>query len=167
MVISDKTKEAIYQLVAQCFEENRWADRAVSVLGVEFACVQASKLLHYHVAHLYPAISDTLGEKCLERYNISVEYGATPEGKDNYSSVKEIIDGFRDRAIYFQSMLIAASKIAFDQSDINIFVDIGHVLEDFNEIVEQLILLSDKISFYGNDITGFDHDIPDFWILGE
>ena len=167
MIVSNKTQEAVLQLIAKCFEENRWADRAVSVLGVQFACNQTAQLLHHQIAHLYPAISDTLGEKCLERYNIPIVYGATPEGAENYNSVKEIIDGFRDRAIDFQSMLIAASKIAFGQDDIHVFVDIGDVLEDFNKIVEQLILLSDKIAYYGSDTMGFDHDITSFWILGE
>lgn len=167
MIVSEQTQKAVTELISQCFKENRWADRAVSVLGVNFACNKTSELLHHHVAHLYPAISDNLGHQCLERYNISVVYGATPEGAENYSSVKEIIDGFKDKAIDFQSMLIAASKIAFSQNDIHVFVNIGNILKDFNIVVEQLILLSDKINMYGNDIMAFDHDIDGFWILGE
>lgn len=167
MIVSERTQEAILELIAKCFEENRWADRAVSVLGVQFACNQTANLLHHHIAHLYPAISDQIGEKCLERYNIPIIYGATPKGDENYSSVREIIDNFKDRAIDFQSMLIMASQIAFTQNDIHIFVDINEILKDFNNIVEQLILLSDKIVNYGNNIMAFDHDITDFWILGE
>ena len=167
MIVSIKTQEAVMALIAKCFEENRWADRAVSVLGVKFACNQSSKLLHQYVAHLYPDISDQLGEKCLERYNISVVYGETPKGAEEYNNVSAIINGFRDRAIDFQSMLIAASKIAFAQDDIHVFSDIIDILKDFNKVVEQLILLSDKIGFYGSDAMSFDHDITDFWILGE
>ena len=40
------------------------------------------------------------------------------------------------------------------------------MLEDFNEIVEQAILLSDKISIYGTN-PSFDRHIDGFWILGK
>ena len=83
------------------------------------------------------------------------------------SGVKQIIDGFKDHAIDFQSMLIASCKIAMDNNDLHIFADLNDVLEDFNNIVEQTILLSDKIKMYGSNVMAFDHDISTFWILGE
>ena len=42
------------------------------------------------------------------------------------------------------------------------------MLEDVNEVVEQVILLRDKMEVYGEDQIGaYDHDVPDFWILKE
>lgn len=58
MNVSENTINILYQLIEQCFVENRVLDRAVSVLGVEFAMNNTASLVHQHMAHLYPMISD-------------------------------------------------------------------------------------------------------------
>lgn len=168
MNVSENTINILYQLIEQCFIENRKLDRLVSVLGVEFAMNNTAKLIHEHMAHLYPNISDEIGEKCLERYNISVEYGATPEGKDNYLSIEDIIDTLELRAIDFQNMLIGACKAIQLNGDIQVYVDLLDILEEYNPVVEQVILLKDKLNLYGNNYASFDAHIKEhFWILGD
>lgn len=168
MNVSENTINILYQLIEQSFVENRVLDRAVSVLGVEFAMNNTASLVHQHMAHLYPMISDEIGEKCLERYNISVEYGATPEGKENYLSVEDIINMLESRAIDFQNMLIGACKAIQENGDIHVYADLLDILEDFNPIVEQVILLKDKLKLYGNNYASFDAHIKEyFWILGD
>ena len=73
-LVSKPTQEALMEFVKQCFAMNRFLDRAVSVLGVKFAMNQLADLVHHELAHAYPNLSDTAGEKCLEAYNISVIY---------------------------------------------------------------------------------------------
>ena len=168
MNISETTKNVLYEIIKQCFVENRKFDRMVSVLGVKFACNKSANLIHHGIAHLFPAISDTIGEKCLERYNIDVIYGETPDGAETFGSVGEIINEMERRIIVFQAMLMGACSIAQENKDINIYADMLDVLKDFNVIVEQAILLKDKYGFYGEEnIMAFDHDIDDFWILGK
>lgn len=168
MNVSQSTIKALYDLIGECFQYNRWFDRWVSILGVNFACNQASLLIHHNIAHFYPALSDKIGERCLERYNIPVEYAATDEGKQNYNSVTDMIGQAEAKVIDFQNMFVAVIKIAKDNEDINVYADLLDMLKHYNIIVEQLILLNDKIGHYGESETmKFDHDIDTFWIIGE
>ena len=167
MNVSETTQKALMEIIKQCFIENRKFDRLVSVLGVKFACNNMAGLIHQGIAHYFPNLSDQIGELCLERYNISVEYGATPEGTEDYQSVTEIMQVLEDRILDFQTMFIGVEKIAFENNDLQVFADLSKLLEGYNQIVEQAILINDKMGLYGeNRITAMDKDITDsFWIL--
>lgn len=165
MIVSKQTVDALYELIKQCFVENRLLDRCVSVLGVKFACNQSAELIHKGIAHYFPALSDKIGESTLERYNIPVVYGETPSGAEDYFSVAEIIHIVNQRVIDFQSMMMGVCRIALDNNDIHVYANLIELLRGVNLIVEQTILLSDKIDLYGDNITAFDHDVKDFWIL--
>ena len=160
-IISEATKSAVTELIAQCFVENRMLDRMVSVLGVKFVYNQTADHIHHGMAHLYPVLADEIGEKCLERYNIPVIYGATPAGNQDYSSVKEIIYAVRDRAINFQNMLIGACKIAQDNNDYHALADLLDILEkDSNgEDIKIYDTFSGVLSGQHKDI--FDTYFPD------
>lgn len=165
MIVSEATQKALTEIIGQCFRENRYLDRLVSVLGVKFAYNNTADLIHHGIAHYFPALSDEIGEKCLERYNIPVYYEATPSGGQDYASVNEIIKDLEERMIDFQSALMGVCRIAQDNGDIHVYVDMLDMLEDFNEIVEQAILLSDKIDVYGTNPSFDAHIGQHFWIL--
>lgn len=166
MIVSENTIQAVTDLIRMCFEQNRAFDRMVSVLGVDFACNNSAELIHKNIAHAFPALADDFGAKCLERYNISVKYGETPAAEKDYSSVEEIIAEMRDRSLDFQIALMGACKISFENNDIHVYSDLLDILRGYNDIVEQLILLYDKIKAYGNNVMAFDHDIAMFWVMG-
>ena len=167
MNVTEKTIEALYALITECFKQNRFLDRFVSVLGVEFACNQAANLIHHNIAHYFPVLSDNVGERTLERYNITVKYGATPAGEQEYTSVTEMMQILEDDMIAFQNIYMGVMKIAWNNDDLQVYTDLGDLLEGVNRMVEQAILLNDKIKYYGEDkIMSFDHDIDKFWILG-
>lgn len=165
MIVSEATQKALTEIIGQCFRENRYLDRLVSVLGVKFAYNNTADLIHHGIAHYFPALADQIGEKCLERYNIPVYYEATPSGGQDYSSVNEIIKDLEERMIDFQSALMGVCRIAQDNGDIHVYVDMLDMLEDFNEIVEQAILLSDKIDAYNGSISYDAHIKEHFWLL--
>lgn len=166
LIISERTNAALQELIRECFQCNRNADRWVSVLGVDLVCPQAAKLLHQHVAHYFPAVADVIGEKTLERYNISVAYGETKPPIEPEKNIIDIATKFEEMGLDFQSMLMATIKIAFEENDFHVYADLLDILAEYNKIVEQLILVKDKAERY-SDVMSFDHDIPDFWILGE
>lgn len=166
-LVSKLTQEALMEFVKQCFAMNRFLDRAVSVLGVKFAMNQLADLVHHGLAHAYPNLSDTAGEKCLEAYNISVIYGETPRGDEDYSTVSECIRAINKRTIDFQTLTMGVCKIAHDNNDLQVYADMLDILKKVNEYVTQTILLEDKIEVYGNNIAAYDHDVKDFWILKE
>lgn len=168
MIVSQNTQNALMEIIAQCFWENRKIDRMVSVLGVDLVCPNAANKIHHQIAHYFPQLSDLIGEKCLERYNISVLYGETPNGIENYNTAIELLDVLQKYVLDFQIMLMGVCKIAQENNDFHVYVDLMDLLGDYNKIVEQVILLNDKIHQYGEDrICSFDHDIDTFWILGE
>lgn len=166
MNVSQNTIEACYELIKQCFQNNRRLDRLVSVMGVKFAMNNTAELLHVGYAHKFPQISDEIGHKCLEAYNIDVEYGATEEGKQDYASFGEMIQIVEDISIDFQNMLSKAIMIAQENQDINVYVELVAILKEFNPLVEQAILLNDKVKLYGDALYSFDSHIKEnFWIL--
>lgn len=168
MIVSKETQDALMALIKQCFIENRKFDRMVSLLGVNYACNKSSSYIHQGIAHYFPQLSDRIGELTLERYNIPIIYGETPKGDEQYNSATSIIGEMEKRIIDFQTMLMGVCKIAFDHNDINVYTDLLELLRDYNKIVEQIILIKDKIDYYGEDkLMSFDHDFSDFWILGE
>lgn len=164
-LVSKSTQEALMEFVKQCFVMNRFLDRAVSVLGVKFAMNQLADLVHHGLAHAYPNLSDTAGEKCLEAYNISVIYGETPRGDEDYSTVSECIRAINKRTIDFQTLTMGVCKIAYNNNDLQVYADMLDILKKVNEYVTQTILLEDKIEVYGNNIAAYDHDAPSFFFL--
>ena len=168
MIVSNNTQSALMELIKQCFILNRAMDRCVSVLGVKFACNKSANLIHHGIAHWPLSLADEIGSKCLERYNISVLYGETPSGIENYNRASDIIAEVERRVIDFQTMFMGVCKIALDNNDIHVYADLLDMLEDVNEVVEQVVLLNDKMALYGEDrIMAYDHDIDHFWILKE
>lgn len=166
MNVSQETINSIFEIVSRSFFINRKLDRIVSVLGVKFALNQIADKIHIGISHLVPIISDQVGERCLERYNITVEYGATPDGKEDFDSAMEIFQTVEDMILYYQNMFIGAMKIAFEKNDIHVFSDLSVILQEVNKIAEQVILLNDKAKSYGEGrLILMDSDIDKFWIL--
>lgn len=166
MNVSQQTIDAIYEVINQCFQLNRFCDSLVSVLGVKFAMNNTSDKVHHTICHFPPKLSDSVSETCLERYNIIVEYGETKRERSDYTSVEEIISTLETRLIEFQNMYIGAMKIAFENNDLHIYSELNKFIEELNKIVGQSILLKDKIGFYGEENSmNFDHDIDTFWTL--
>ena len=168
MMVSKPTQDAIFELIKAAYSANRFLDRCVSVLNVKFAMNQTANLIHRGIAHWFPALSDKIGEQTLERYNISVIYGETPSGAEDYNRASDIIAEVERRVIDFQTMFMGVCKIALENNDIHVYADLLDILEGVNEITEQVILLRDKMEVYCEDrINAYDHDVPDFWILKE
>lgn len=168
MNVSKATQEALMEIITQCFVTNRKLDRLVSILGVKLVCNRLAGLIHEGIAHRFLAISDEIGEKCLERYNIPVEYGATPEGKEDYTGITQVAQALEDYVVEFHNMFIGANKIAFENNDLHVFADLQDMMEDINEIVEQCLLINDKAKLYGDDrAMQMDKAAYDFWILKE
>lgn len=167
MLVTQNTVNAVTELIGECFKMNRHLDRLVSVLGTKFAYNQTADLVHHGIAHAFPVWADKLGSECLERYNIPVYYAATPEGAQDYDTVIDIIKDLEKVVIEFQAMMMACAKITFENNDIHIYVDLLDLLEDVNKVVEEVVLMSDKIDNYGDNPSYDAHIKNNFWILRE
>ena len=165
MNVTQNTIDALYELITEAFKMNRWLDRWVSVLGVKFAMNNTAQLCHkVGFAHYYPTLSDAIGDSCLERYNVDVQYGATPEGKEDYNDPKSMIIQLRDKVLEFQTLYMGAMKIAFENNDFHVYTALSEQMEDLSLRSEEAILMVDKLSIY-NDMGSYDAHIKDyFWV---
>ena len=66
----------------------------------------------------------------------------------------------------FQNVFMGALKVAIENNDYLVVVELNELLREVNKIVEQIILIRDKAELYGDNYTAFDHDIPSFFYLG-
>lgn len=167
MNVSESTVRAIHELNGSCFQMNRYWDATVSILGVSYVCATASKMIHEYIAHWYPHIADVINEKCLENFNIVAYYPATSAGDVAYDNLQDMMEQMLDRTITFQNEVMAVRKIANDNQDYHIVVELDGVLTEVNEQVGQMLLINDKAQQYGSDYTSFDKDFPTFFPLAD
>lgn len=168
MNVTKETKEAVQLLISQSYINNAKIDRMKSVLLADLAYNETSDVIHKYIAHYFSnGIGDDLSEKCLERYNISVIFGGIPVMDKQYSSVEEVLNELLEIVIDFQNQLSMCIKIAMENMDKQIATDLLSFNVGYNNIVDQCILLVDKIKLY-KDNPSFDAHLKDhFFILGD
>lgn len=72
----------------------------------------------------------------------------------------------RDRTLEFQNMFMGCIMIVQQNQDIQCYVDLLDMLKEYNKIVEQTILMVDKLELYGDGMASYDAHIKEhFWIL--
>lgn len=166
MNITQPTKDVVMEMVHECFVANSKVDRMQSILNAKFAYIDTANLIHHDIAHAY---SGTFGDgiaETIEKYNIPIEYGNIPHATEDYESVERVITALLDLVIDFQNKLNQCTKITMDNMDLHVYSELLELIEKHNKIVEQVILLNDKIKLY-KDNPAFDVHINHFWFLGE
>lgn len=166
-IITDETKIALQEMVDASFVMTSLVDRMQSVLDATFSYNQTARLIHHGLAHLYSGyFADWIAYLGLQGYDISVDYGNVPRANKTYGSVKELMYDLLDLVIEYQTKLNGCYKIAFSGNDFHVCADLTDIIKEHNDVLRQLILLCNKIDAYG-DNPAYDHDVSDFWILGE
>lgn len=168
MNITAPTKSAVQELITQCYIDNARIDRMKSVLLADLSYNETADVVHKYIAHYFSnGIGDDLSEKCLERYNISVVFGGIPVMDKQYNTVEEVLNELLEIVIDFQNQLSMCIKIAMENMDKQIVSDLLSFNVYYNNIVDQCILLVDKIKLY-KDNPSFDAHLKDhFFILGD
>jgi len=162
--ITQATIDAVQEMIKQSFLCNSMVDRLKSVLGVELAYNNTANKIHTGIAHAFPVqLGDSLGD-LLEGYNQSVIYGGLPTQDKIYLTAKDALYDLLDIVLDYQNKLNKCAMIAFENMDIHTYSGLIKIIEGYSPIVEQSILLVDKINLYKED-PSFDHDIDKFWIL--
>ena len=162
--ITQPTIDAVQEMIKESFLCNAKIDRLKSTLGVDLAYNNTANKIHIGIAHHFPIQEgDALGD-LLEGYNQSVIYGDIPKQDKTYDTAKEALDDLLDIVVDYQNKLNKCSMIAFENMDTHTYIGILAVVNGFSKIVEQCILLVDKINLYKDD-PSFDHDVDKFWIL--
>lgn len=167
MNVSDNTIKALHELNGRCFAMNRFWDATVSILGVTYVCPTASKLIHEHIAHWYPHVADLINERCLENFNIVAYYPATPAGDVSYGGLQDMMEQMLQKTLTFQNEVMAVRKVASDNGDFLVVVELDKILLMVNEQFAQMLLINDKAEQYGDNYTSFDKDFPTFFPLAD
>ena len=162
--ITQDTINAVQEMVKESFLANAKVDRLKSTLGVDLAYNNTANKIHLGIAHAFPVqLGDSLGD-LLEGYNQSIVYGNIPIQDKTYDNAKDALDDLLEITLDYQNKLNKCAMIAFENSDIHTYSGIIEIIRGYSKIVEQCILLVDKINLYKED-PSFDHDIDKFWIL--
>ena len=162
--ITQPTIEAVQEMIVQSFLSNAKIDRLKSTLGVDLAYNNTANKIHLGIAHAFPVqLGDALGD-LLEGYNQSVVYGNIPIQNKTYVNAKDALDDLLEIVLEYQNKLNKCSMIAFENMDVHTYSGLINIINGYSKIVEQCILLVDKINLYRED-PSFDHDIDKFWIL--
>lgn len=162
--ITQGTIDAVLEMVKQSFLCNAMIDRLKSNLGVDLAYNNTANKIHIGIAHAFPIqLGDALGD-LLEGYNQSVIYGDIPIQNKTYYTAEEALTDLLDIVIDYQNKLNKCAMIAFENMDIHTYSGLIEIINGYSKIVEQSILLVDKIKLYKLD-PSFDTDIETFWIL--
>ena len=162
--ITQPTIDAIQEMIRESFICNAKIDRLKSTLGVDLAYNNTANKIHLDIAHAFPVqLGDSLGD-LIEGYNQSVVYGNIPIQDKTYVNAKDALDDLLDIVIDYQNKLNKCTMVAFENVDIHTYGGLIDIVKGYSKIVEQCILLVDKINLYKED-PSFDHDIDKFWIL--
>ena len=162
--ITQPTIEAVQEMIVQSFLSNAKIDRLKSTLGVDLAYNNTANKIHLGIAHAFPVqLGDALGD-LLEGYNQSVIYGNIPIQDKTYVNAKDALEDLLEIVLEYQNKLNKCSMIAFENMDVHTYSGLINIINGYSKIVEQCILLVDKINLYRED-PSFDHDIDKFWIL--
>lgn len=163
--VTQETIDAVQEMVHESFLVNAKLDRMQSILNTKLAYNNLGDFVHKKFAHIYAMkFGDGIAET-IEGYNIPIEYGNIPKQNLDYQSVKQAIIELKDLTIDFQNKLNMCAKIAFDNMDVHVFVDILDLIREHNNYVRQSILLLDKINIYGNNPSFDAHLLEHFNIL--
>ena len=163
--ISQPTIDAIQSMVKESFIDNSIVDRMKSVLGVDLAYNVTADLIHLNIAHYFSGLmGDGLGD-LIEGHNQSVIYGGLPVQEKVYSNATQVLEELLTLVVDYQDDLNVCAKIALDNMDTHTYMGLLKLIEDFDKIVQQCILMVDKIHVYKDNMS-FDAHIKDnFWIL--
>lgn len=162
--ITQRTIEAVQEMIRESFLANAKVDRLKSTLGVDLAYNNTANKIHLGIAHAFSVqFGDALGD-LIEGYNQSVIYGNIPLQNRTYLNAKEALDDLLEIVLDYQNKLNKCAVIAFENMDMHTYSEIINIVNGYSKIVEQCILLVDKINLYKED-PSFDHNIDKFWIL--
>lgn len=166
MLISEKLRNSLCELVGQCFEMNRFLDRGMSLLDTKWVLKNCSKELHPALAHAFlgDKFADSIGEYLGSR-NALVDYPATPAGDFDFERPIDFFREFLRKMISFQNLLYDARDEAAEEGDYTTKLFVNSLIKNASDFVSQAQLLVDIFEKYGNTETELlilDTEIDDY-----
>lgn len=164
--VTENTINALQEMIDNSFIMTARIDRMQSVLDADFAYNNTAKLIHEHMAHKYSGyFGDMIADLGLQGYDVSVKYGKVPDMAQSYESVIALLHELLDKVIDYQNSLNMCYKVAIDNMDIHVAMDLVDIIKEHNKVVRQMVLLCNKIDLYKDNPSFDSHIKENFWIL--
>lgn len=166
MLISEKLRVSLCEIIGECFEMNRFLDRGMSLLDTKWVLKNCSKELHPVLAHAFlgDKFADSIGEYLGSR-NALVDYPATSSGVFDFDKPVEFFVEFLKKMISFQNLLYDVRDEAVEEGDHTTKLFVNGLIKTAADFTEQAQLLVDLFNKYGNTECGLlmlDTEIDDY-----
>lgn len=118
-LLKPETKLALENIIGQCFINNRYADRIVSILNTTYVMPNAATEIHHRIAHMYfnSYGADGIGDYMVNR-NATIIYPETLVGNQKYGSPIECFAKLLQNQLDLEKSITEAIKISVDVNDI-------------------------------------------------
>lgn len=165
MFLSQKTSDALDEIVGAFFDLNRTFDRAVSYMQNKWCMPQAADIIHHKLAHLWPLEADKVsGFK--DQYNMLTRYPVTHEDNRTYVDLSDMMNTLLSEVGEVYEMIKMTYQVAKEEDDLNACSMLFSLTEDMNILIGQMITLADKAEQMRTDYDTFDRHIMSWGING-
>ena len=164
MFLSEKTSQAIDEIVGSFFNLNRTVDRMCSVLLNKWSMQRTEQLLHYNHAHTYPLLADIWSDFKSD-CNIPTVYPETHKDDRDYNSLLDMMETYLKEVGNVYSMIKITYNIAKDEGDLNACAMIMDFIPKMTEMISQVITLRDKAEQI-EDFAKYDEYVKNWEIDG-
>lgn len=165
MFLSQKTSDALDEIVGAFFDLNRTFDRAVSYMQNKWCMPQAADIIHHKLAHLWPLEADKVsGFK--DQYNMLTRYPVTHEDNRTYVDLSDMMNTLLSEVGEVYKMIKMTYQVAKEEDDLNACSMLFSLTEDMNILIGQMITLADKAEQMRTDYDTFDRHITSWEING-
>lgn len=151
-LINKELNGMLNDLVGKCFAINRMLDRGISILSIKFKMINASKIIHQKIAHIYPSdiFADSISGYQSERNMLTI-YPETPIGNRDYNTPLDFIKDYYKENIELQDMIYDCVEKAIEVGDHTTKVFLDGLLNRLSKYTALSINLIDLFESYGND----------------
>jgi hypothetical protein len=165
LLISQDTNKQVNRIIGQCYNINRILDRMLSVMSVNFACVESVEILHLKFSHKFPLLGDFFYDLQAD-FNVLTEYPMTISESTNYNTLYDIFQRVLAEILILNELIVECIEICEEERDINIKASLCHFLATtYSKYIKQAIIMRDKSNLYGDNTLDFDRDFHKFFIL--
>lgn len=165
MYLSEKTSQALDELVGLYFDANRTFDRAVSIMQNKWAMPQASEIIHKNLAHLFPLLADVVSgfkDEC----NVTTIYLETHRDARDYANLLDMMENLLKEILTIYEAIKITYKLAKEEGDLNACVMLEDLTAKMTKVIGQVYTLRDKAEQMPTDYDKYDYHIATWGIVG-
>lgn len=115
-LISDRMEKALTGLYGLCFVGNSVCDNMVTQLDVKFVMPRTSNIVHYSMAHEFPALADKLGEYAAARDSY-LQRPVVPAQLKDYDALTPMFDELLDYMVSLENEVGKVMDLAESEDD--------------------------------------------------